>query len=74
VVKPINKIIIPILGWKKSHDIESAKMNSGMQMISAARKIAKPTIPEISPPTKGMYPRMVVIGEKNRQIPMTIAT
>jgi hypothetical protein len=44
-----------------------------MQNSTAPINIANPTIPLINPPTKGMYPRIVVIGEKNRQIPMTIA-
>jgi hypothetical protein len=46
--------MIPILGWKKSQEIERAKMKRGMQMITAAKKIANPTIPEINPPTNGI--------------------
>lgn len=31
-----------------------------------------PTVPFRIPPTKGIKPNIVVIGEKNRQIPITI--
>ena len=34
--------------------------------------IANQAIPEINPPTKGMYPNISTIGEKKRQMPKTI--
>ncbi len=43
-----------------------------MQTSKAAAKIMKPTVPLRIPPTKGIKPKIVVIGEKNQQIPKTI--
>lgn len=72
--KPIISSTTPTFGWNLSHDIDRAKKNRGMQIIRAAIKIAKKTTPLINPPTRGMYPNRVVIGEKNRQILATIRT
>lgn len=69
---PTPRIIMPTLGWKMSHDTATANKNSGIQIISAARKIAKPTIPDSKPPSKGTYPRIVVMGLRNAQIENTI--
>lgn len=35
--------------------------------------MAKPMTPDINPPTRGMYPISVVIGEKNKHIPSTMS-
>jgi len=43
-----------------------------MLIRTAARNIANPTMPEMIPPTKGMYPNIVVIGEKNNTMPSTM--
>lgn len=43
-----------------------------MQTRTAAKNITKPTVPFRMPPTKGIKPKIVVIGEKNMQIPDTI--
>ncbi len=48
--------------------------HKGMQIINAARKMMNPTVPFRIPPTKGIKPRIVVMGDKNKQIPATIMT
>lgn len=69
---PTPNINRPTLGWNLSQEIETAKINRGNATISAAKNIAKPTTPFKKPPSKGIYPRIVVIGEKNEQIEKTI--
>ena len=64
----------PIIGWNLSQARETAIKKSGMQIKIAPKKMANPATPDRNPPTRGMYPSRVVIGEKNRQIPATIAT
>lgn len=65
-------MIKPTFGWKNSQERERAIRKRGIATIKAPTKIAHPTTVESSPPTKGMYPKIVVIGEKKRNIPKTI--
>ena len=70
--RPTPNMISPTLGWNLSQENETANINRGNATISAAKNIAKPTTPFKKPPSKGIYPRIVVIGEKNEQIDRTI--
>ena len=66
------KIIKPTLGWKIIHETVTAIKNRGMHTITAAIKIMIPTVPLRIPPTRGIYPNKMVMGEKNIQIPATM--
>lgn len=59
-------IINPTFGWKQSQEIDMQIKNRGIATMMAAIKIIHPTTLDRKPPTRGMYPRMLVIGEKNR--------
>lgn len=63
---PIASKMKPTFGWNTSQAIAVAKMYSGIEMRNAARKMAKPTMPEIMPPMSGMKPSRLTIGEKKR--------
>jgi hypothetical protein len=49
-------------------------INKGIDTKRAAKKMTNPTTLLNRPPTRGIYPRMVVMGEKNMQIETTIST
>ncbi len=72
ISNPIAKNITPTFGWYHSHAREKATIHNGIQTSNAATKMINPTVPLRMPPTKGMKPKIVVIGEKNIQIPITI--
>ena len=46
--------------------------NNGRAMIKAAIKIKIPTVVFKNPPTRGIKPKRLVMGEKKSQIPTTI--
>ena len=50
------------------------KKNKGIQIMRAANRIAKNKTPLMNPPTKGIYPTKVVMGENNIQMLATIKT
>lgn len=72
IANPMPRKIAPTLGWYHSHASENAIIQSGMQTMRAAKNITKPTVPLSSPPTSGMNPNIVVMGEKNIHMPITI--
>lgn len=47
-------------------------MYRGMLIKNAASRIAKPRMPEMIPPTKGINPIKLTIGEKKRYMPKTM--
>lgn len=71
--RPTPKMRRPILGWNLSQETETANINKGKETITAAKNIANPTTPLRKPPKSGIYPRIVVIGEKNAQIESTMS-
>ncbi len=65
-------MIRPTLGWYLSQANEDTKINRGIAIMRAAKNTIKLKAPDIRLPNKGIYPRIVVIGEKNTQIDTTI--
>lgn len=64
---------IPIRGLKTSHATENMIMYSGIDMMNAAARKINPLAPFRNPPTNGMYPKKLLIGDRNIRIPNTIS-
>lgn len=56
----------PTFKWKRSQDMAVNIKQRGIAIKNAANRIAKPRIPEMIPPTNGIYPINSTIGEKKR--------
>jgi hypothetical protein len=72
MITPTAKMANPIFGLYLNHATDIVIKHRGIHISTAAKNMAKPNIPETNPPTRGIYPSIVVIGEKNKQIPATI--